>query len=212
MVVGEVWLCAGQSNMAMTVDGPTKWLHVGGITNAKDVVRDSANPLLRQFAVDWKTDTVPQQDCHGKMEHRWTGRHGELLSDRFTFFARELQQRLNVPVGILNASFGGSSVEGWTSREALVKYSDAEFVGKMNQFISDYENHEQLVADHVVALAAWEMKYNRADPQATPMTAIGPHRKLTLRTGQRSRCLPRLPSSAIPKERCYGCVRNRSAP
>ncbi len=48
------------------------------------------------------------------------------------FFARELQQRLHVPVGILNASFGGSSVEGWTSREALAKTSDAGFAGKMD--------------------------------------------------------------------------------
>ena len=66
ILVGEVWLCAGQSNMAMTVDGQTKWLHVGGIANAKAVVRDSANRLLRQFSVDWKTDTTPQRDCAGK--------------------------------------------------------------------------------------------------------------------------------------------------
>ncbi len=164
VVVGEVWLCAGQSNMAMTVDGPTKWLHVGGIANAKDVVRDSANPLLRQFAVDWKTDTVPQQDCTGKWSIAGPDATANFSATGY-FFARELQQRLKVPVGILNASFGGSSVDGWTSREALTKYADAEFVGKMNQLISDYENHEQLVADHVVALAAWEMKYNRADPQ-----------------------------------------------
>ncbi len=101
VVVGEVWLCAGQSNMAMTVDGPTKWLHVGaGIANAKDVVRDSANPLLRQFAVDWKTDTVPQQTAreNGASLDRTPRRN---FSATGYFFARELQQRLKVPVGIL---------------------------------------------------------------------------------------------------------------
>ncbi len=68
VVVGDVWLCAGQSNMAMTVNGKTAWLHVGGVANAAEVVRDSSNPLLRQFLVDWKTDTKPQADCTGK----WT--------------------------------------------------------------------------------------------------------------------------------------------
>ncbi len=164
VLVGEVWLCVGQSNMAMTVDGQTKWLHVGGIANAKDVVRDSANPLLRQFLVEWKTDTQPQADCTGK----WMDAGPETTSNFSAtgyFFARELQERLQVPVGILNTSFGGSSVEGWTSREALAKHSDADFVGKMDHLISDYENHEQLVADYVTALAKWETAHDRADPQ-----------------------------------------------
>jgi sialate O-acetylesterase len=164
LLIGEVWLCAGQSNMAMTVDGQTKWLHVGGIAHAKDVVRESANPLVRQFLVNWRTDTRPQEDCTG----RWSVAGPETTADFSAtgyFFARELQQRLNVPVGILNASFGGSSVEGWTSREALAKHSDAAFVGEMDRLISDYENHEQLVAEYVAALSAWEKTHDRADPQ-----------------------------------------------
>jgi sialate O-acetylesterase len=163
VLVGEVWLCAGQSNMAMTVDGKTEWLRIGGIANAKDVVRDSANPLLRQFQVDWKTDTKPLETCTGK----WTVAGPDTTADFSAtgyFFARELQQLLKVPIGILSASFGGSSVEGWTSREALAKESDAEFVGKMNQFMDDYEHHEQRVADYVAALSAWEQKHDRADP------------------------------------------------
>lgn len=166
VLVGEVWLCAGQSNMAMTVDGQTKWLHVGGIANAKNVVRESSNPLLRQFLVDWKTDTQPLAECTGK----WSVAGPETTANFSAtgyFFARELQQRLQVPVGILNASFGGSSVEGWTSREALVKHSDAEFAGKMDQLISDYDNHEQLVADYMAALSKWETAHERADPQGS---------------------------------------------
>ena len=103
VLIGEVWLCAGQSNMAMTVNGKTEWLRIGGIANAEEVVRDSANPLLRQFSVDWKTDTKPQQDCTGK----WAVA-GPIATANFSatgfFFARELQQRLKVPVGILSAS------------------------------------------------------------------------------------------------------------
>ena len=52
VLVGEMWLCAVQSNMAMIEDGKTEWLRIGGIADAKSVVRDSANPLLRQFEDD----------------------------------------------------------------------------------------------------------------------------------------------------------------
>lgn len=164
VLVGEVWLCAGQSNMAMTVDGQTKWLHIGGIANAKEVVQNSANPLLRQFLVDWKTETLPQADCTGKWMVAGPDTTANFSATGY-FFARELQQRLKVPVGILNASFGGASVEGWTSREALAKHSDAEFVGQMDKLISDYVNHEQLVAEHVTAVAKWETTNDRADPK-----------------------------------------------
>jgi sialate O-acetylesterase len=166
VLVGEVWLCAGQSNMAMTVDGQTKWLHVGGIANAKDVVRDSANPLLRQFLVAWKTDTQPQADCSGKWSIAGPERTAQFSATGY-FFARELQQRLQVPVGILNASFGGSSVEGWTSREALERHSDAEFAGQMNQLIRDYVGHEQLVSDYIASLGKWEKAHNRSDPNGS---------------------------------------------
>jgi sialate O-acetylesterase len=187
VLIGEVWLCAGQSNMAMTVNGKTEWLRVGGIANAEKVVRDSANPLLRQFSVDWKTDTAPQLDCTGK----WSAAGPEATANFSAtgyFFALELQQRLKVPVGILSASFGGSSVEGWTSREALVKESDSEFVGKMNQLIDDYDHHEQRVADYVAALSAWEKKHDRADPQgdmddsdwAEPTVSTADWKKVTL--------------------------------
>lgn len=166
VLVGEVWLCAGQSNMAMTVDGKTAWLHVGGVANAKEVVRESAHPLLRQFLVEWKTNTQPQEKCLGQ----WTVAGPETTANFSAtgyFFARELQQRLQVPVGILNASFGGSSVEGWTSREALAAGSDAEFVTKMNQLIDDYDHHEQRIASYLGAMAKWEASHQRSDPNGT---------------------------------------------
>jgi sialate O-acetylesterase len=171
VLVGEVWLCAGQSNMAMTVDGQTKWLHVGGIANAKDVVQNSANPLLRQFLVDWKTETRPQADCTGKWMIAGPDSTANFSATGY-YFARELQQRLKVPVGILNASFGGASVEGWTSREALAKHSDAEFVGQMDKLISDYENHEQLVTEQVAAAGKWEAAHDRADPKGSEDDAL----------------------------------------
>lgn len=164
VLVGEVWLCSGQSNMAMTVDGQTKWLHVGGIANAKNVVRDSANPMIREFAVDWKTDTVPMEDCTGKWRIANPSTTSNFSATGY-FFACELQKNLKVPIGILNASFGGSSVEGWTSREALSNGSDAEFVRRMNQLIEDYDHHDQRVSDYLRMLTEWMRKYDRNPPK-----------------------------------------------
>ena len=166
VLVGEVWLCSGQSNMAMTVDGQTAWLRIGGIADAKAVVRDSANPLVRQFSVDWKTDTKPQDDCTGTWIVVGPDATANFSATGY-FFARELQRRLQVPIGILNASFGGSSVEGWTSRKALAKEADPEFVAQMSRLIDDYENHDQLMSRYASALATWEAEHERVDPDGS---------------------------------------------
>ena len=166
VLVGEVWLCAGQSNMAMTVDGKTAWLHVGGIHDAKRVVATSADNLLRQFRVEWKTETRPQQRVDGK----WTIASPETTADFSAtayFFAKMLREHLKVPVAVVNASFGGSSVEGWTSREALTKHAEPEWAATMNRLIDDYENHDALVAQHVDAVGSWERANHRQDPKGT---------------------------------------------
>jgi sialate O-acetylesterase len=163
VLVGEVWLCAGQSNMAMTVDGKTAWLHVGGIHDAKRVVETSADNLLRQFRVEWKTDTRPQSRGEGN----WTIASPEAtpeFSATGYFFAKTLREHLKAPVAIINASFGGSSVEGWTSREALTKHAEPEWASTMNRLIEEYENHDSLVAKHVEAVAAWESATHRNNP------------------------------------------------
>ena len=163
VLVGEVWLCSGQSNMAMTIDGKTAWLHVGGIANAKDVVRNSADRLLRQFKVEWRTDTRPQDHAKGIWSIANPDSTAEFSATAY-FFGQRLRQKLDVPVAILNASFGGSSVEGWTSRDALKKHADSSWVAEMERLIDDYENHDRRIAAHVARLSEWERKWGRDDP------------------------------------------------
>jgi sialate O-acetylesterase len=167
ILVGDVWLCSGQSNMAMTVDGKTGWLFVGGVANAKEEVRKSPNPMIRQFSVGWITGIAPTNDCKGK----WTTADTNTTAD-FTatgyFFVRELQKRLNIPVAIISSSFGGSVVENWMSREMLLKGAGPDYVEEMNRYYDRYVNRDAYQARYVQDLLAWEKKYGVSDPAGAP--------------------------------------------
>ncbi len=110
ILVGEVWICSGQSNMEWVVNS----------TNNKDEEIKNANfPQIRHFKVPNKIATTPQKDLTGG---EWKVCSPQTVAD-FTavgyFFARDLYQQLNVPVGLINTSWGGTMVETWASKEAF---------------------------------------------------------------------------------------------
>ncbi len=109
--VGEVWLCSGQSNMAMQVKGSN---------NAEEEIASSANPMIRHFFVPRKKASEPQDTLARKSEWQLAAPEtvGEWTGVGY-FFARELNARLGVPVGIINCAWGGTVVEAWTSQQAL---------------------------------------------------------------------------------------------
>lgn len=201
VLVGEVWLCAGQSNMAMTVDGKTGWLHIGGVLDAKRVVAESANPRVRQFHVDWKVSTAPQDDCTGKWSTAGPDTTAEFSATGY-FFARALERSLGVPVAIVNASWGGSTVENWTSREALTAGTEPAFVARMDAILHDYDHHDAILAKHKADLATWEREWRRDDPggpeedarHASPDAGRGVWRRV------------RLPASLAALDAPYGGV------
>jgi len=104
ILVGEVWLCSGQSNMAMTVRG------------CKDYTQEQVAaryPKIRQFTVPRRSAKQPEKDCDGA----WMVCSPETVG-RFSgtayFFARQLHKELDVPVGLINSSVGGTPIEAWT--------------------------------------------------------------------------------------------------
>jgi sialate O-acetylesterase len=115
VLVGEVWLCSGQSNMERQL-GPRPPQPL--ITNWEKE-RDDANfPLIRQFYVPLKYAKNKVDDVHGK----WSVCSPQTVSDFSAvgyFFAKNLYMNLNVPVGILFSAFGGTPAEDWMSYEAL---------------------------------------------------------------------------------------------
>jgi sialate O-acetylesterase len=108
VLVGEVWLCSGQSNMAFTV---------GKAMNFEQEKTAADLPKIRMFTVLSGTAPQPEEMCGGK----WAVCSPETVASFSAagyFFGRELHAKLKVPVGLIHSSVGGTAIESWTSLEA----------------------------------------------------------------------------------------------
>jgi sialate O-acetylesterase len=115
VLVGEVWVCSGQSNMEMPIEG---W---GKVKNYKQEIAEADYPQIRQFLVKKVVSTTTKEDVAGgdwKLCSPATA--GDFTAVGY-FFARELYKKLHVPIGLINSSWGGTMVETWISRGAFEK-------------------------------------------------------------------------------------------
>jgi sialate O-acetylesterase len=112
VLIGEVWLCSGQSNM--------EWSAQSGINNAEEEIKNANYPEIRLFTVNTSTSLYPQEHLSGK----WalcTPEEMKTFSAIGYFFSRKLNKELGVPVGIINSSWGGTPAESWMPEEATQK-------------------------------------------------------------------------------------------
>lgn len=116
VLVGEVWLASGQSNMVFTVS--KKVYPWAGMLDEEKVIAAANDPQIRMFTVKALKSYAPQDDPTGD----WQICSPETVpgfSAIGYLFARDLQQRLHVPVGILTVAYGASTAESWLPRTAL---------------------------------------------------------------------------------------------
>ena len=109
VLVGEVWLCSGQSNMQRSV---------GAAKNGRKEIATADRPSIRLFTVACQTATTPQSDCRGA----WRVCSPKTVpgfSAVGYFFGRKLHDELDVPIGLINSSWGGTVAEAWTSARTL---------------------------------------------------------------------------------------------
>ena len=109
VLVGEVWVCSGQSNMQWTV---------AQAANPDKEIADAKFPSIRMFNLDREVSAQPKDDCKGKWLETNPQNAGQFSAVGY-YFGRHLHQVLNVPIGLINTSWGGTRVEAWTSNEAL---------------------------------------------------------------------------------------------
>tara|TARA_Y100001970_G_scaffold104874_1_gene131294 strand:+ start:7564 stop:9570 length:2007 start_codon:yes stop_codon:yes gene_type:complete len=115
VLIGEVWLASGQSNMEMSFKGyPPK----DTILNSKSEIENSNFPNIRMFNVGKHFSTEPTKKLSGSWM-KASPENVEEFSSTAYFFARELYYELNIPIGIIHSSWGGSPAESWTSETKL---------------------------------------------------------------------------------------------
>lgn len=109
LLVGEVWICSGQSNMQWTVSQSA---------NADQEIAAATFPQIRMFTVERATSLEPATQVKGAWKEASPENAGQFSAVAY-FFGRHLHQALKVPVGLINTSWGGTRIEAWTSLEIL---------------------------------------------------------------------------------------------
>ena len=112
ILLGEVWICSGQSNMEWRMN----WI---GDTYREEL-QSAKNDQIRYVTLERAFANTPQQDA--KLEKPWSAIHPGTLPECSAvayFYARYLQEKLQVPIGLIITSWGGTPAESWTSFEAL---------------------------------------------------------------------------------------------
>lgn len=113
--IGEVWLCAGQSNMEMPLKG---WLPNDTIDNSLQEIAKANYPGIRMFTVEKQMAFRPLGSCSGKWEVCSPETAPEFSAAAY-FFAQKLYKELHMPIGLLQASWGGTPAEAWTDARCL---------------------------------------------------------------------------------------------
>ncbi len=152
VLVGEVWMCSGQSNMGMTVRGDWK---------AQVETLASNHPNLRLITVPRVGTQELQTDFNGKWEAANPDNCGNFSAVGF-FFGRYLHEILGVPVGLINNSWGGSAAEAWVRRESLEK--DPRFAKLMETWVNRETQLQspEAKAKYEKDLATWKEKATAA--------------------------------------------------
>ena len=149
ILIGEVWLCSGQSNMEMAVHG---W---GSVYNYEQEIKDANYPQIRAFNVVKDISMKPKDNLGGTWQVCSPQTVSEFSAVAY-FFARKLNKELNIPVGIINSSWGGTDIETWTSSDAFnslpKKFRERYKDFKVDNFDEFAKTNEENKAQYLNAL------------------------------------------------------------
>lgn len=149
VLIGEVWICSGQSNMEMPLKG---W---GKILDYEKEIAAANHPNIRLLHVEHVTATQPQTDIAIR-DNGWQVCY-PLTIPEFSatayFFGREISQTQNVPVGLIHTSWGGTNAESWISGKMLKEMPD---FAKVVEEVKAMPDRNAMKAEYLKGLQAWE--------------------------------------------------------
>jgi sialate O-acetylesterase len=157
LLVGEVWMASGQSNMQRPL---------AGSEHGKEDAAAADYPGIRMFLAHQKPHAVPQRKAGGSWAVSSPSTAGEFSAVGY-YFALRLHQELRVPIGIIRPVFPGKPIEAFTSREGLLaKPEGAALVHAMDEEVRKFKEQEpQLMAAYKAAMASGEPRRRRRGPQ-----------------------------------------------
>ena len=121
ILIGELWLCSGQSNMEM----PMKGFKNQPVENANMDILRSKNPNIRLFTVKRTSTFTPQTDVVGTWKEATPANVRDFSATAY-YFGRLINEILDVPVGLVVAAWGGSACEAWMTADWLKAFPDAK--------------------------------------------------------------------------------------
>lgn len=144
ILFGEVWLCSGQSNMFFPV-GKQENTWKTGVINYEDEVKAATQSQIRLFTVGLAASQTPKNEVEG----RWQVCSPNSVYDFSAvayFFGKNLYENLNVPIGLISSSWGGTRAEAWTSQEVLEENPD--YLPILERFTDKQINYYRELKDY----------------------------------------------------------------
>ncbi len=170
VAIGEVWLASGQSNME---------LRVPRTLNADQEIANGNYPLIRQFHIARNIAETPQTELKGHWEAASPQTVGNFTAVGY-YFARDIFQKLGVPVGIIHASYGGTPAQAWTPPATLKNDATVQIVNE--NWTRRLEDYPEATQKYEAQKARWQARADEAKAAGTrvpdaPFAPAGPGTK-----------------------------------
>ena len=167
VLVGEVWVCSGQSNMEFGV---------GGCINGPAEVKAADIPVIRHIKIPYVHYAFPQRDCNAAWQVASPATIGGCTAVGF-FFARELVKELDVPVGLIDSNWGGTLIEPWTCREGFALVPELkDYSKRIDAAYPDSEAGQKQFQEYLAKMKDWLPQAEKAvaAKQCPPPTPAEP--------------------------------------
>jgi len=167
VLIGEVWLCSGQSNM--------EWV-VANCDNAQQEIAAANLPNIRHIMVPKKPADQPQKDFKGDWQVCSPETAGRFTAAGF-FMARKLHAELGVPIGLVHSSWGGTRIEPWTPVSGFADLPQLKDIyTQVLRTLPDNPQYQDILKKHLTAVEKWtaDAKAALAENRSVPASPAFP--------------------------------------
>lgn len=152
VLLGEVWFCSGQSNMEMKLRGNSS-----PILNGNEIITHAENPSIRLLRVGMASSLTPQANIKNSWQVCTSETAREFSALAFQY-GQILQQRLQVPVGIIVSAVGGTAIQAWMDSETLKDFPEVEIPKTLNGIASPFKEPTALFNAMVAPVIGYGIK------------------------------------------------------